>query len=111
MSSGHRLGIDVENVRGAARAIAFHEAGHRTVVQQLDPLDGLVDAVAVANGEEGETFVLFISRGYLLPSLLLKFLQSLVEVSDGARILILLLVIDPISLPNGLYTIDAATFS
>ena len=103
MSSCCGLGIDVENMRGAARAVAFREAGHGTVVQQLNPLDGSVDAVAVANSEKGETFILFISRGYPLPSLLLEFFQFLIEVSNGARILILLLVMDPIPLPNGLY--------
>ena len=62
-----------------------------------------MDAVAVADGEPGEAFVLFISRGYLLPSLLLKSLEPLVKVSDGLSILILLLMMDPIPLPDGLY--------
>ena len=97
------LSVDVEDVGSTPRAIAFGEPGDCAVVQQLDPFDGSVDAVAVADGESREAFVLFIPRGYLLPSLLLKSLELLVKVSDGLSILILLLVMDPIPLPNGLY--------
>ena len=86
---------------GTPWAVAFSEPGDCAVVQQLDPLDRSMDAVAVADGEAGEAFVFFIPWGYLLPSLLLEALQSLVEVSNGLRILVLLLVMDPILLPDG----------
>ena len=56
LPSGHGLGIDVEDMRGATRAVAFSKAGDCAVVQQLDPFDGLVDAVAVADSEVGEAF-------------------------------------------------------
>ena len=89
-------------VGGASRAVAFGESGDGAVVQQLDPFDGSVDAVAVADSEAWKTFVFFIPRGYLLPSFLLEPLKSLVEVSDGLRILILLLVMNPVVLVDGL---------
>ena len=62
-----------------------------------------MDSVAVGNGEEREAFVFLIPGGYLLPGLLLKPFQSLVEVSNGLRILFLLLVVDSVPLLDGLY--------
>ena len=62
-----------------------------------------MDAVAIADGETREAFVFFIPRGYLLPGLLLKTFKSLVEVSDGLRILLLFLVMDPVPLSDSLY--------
>ena len=96
-----RLGVDVENVGSTAQTVAFGEAGDCAVVQELDPFDGTVDAVAVADGEIGKTFVLFIPGGYLLPGLFLKALQSLVKVSNGFRVLLLFLVVNPVLLPDG----------
>ena len=96
------LGINVENVRGTPWAVAFGEPRHSAVVQQLDPLDGSMDAVAVTNGEAREAFVFFIPRGYLLPSLLLELLKFLVEVSDGLGILLLFLEVDSVALADGL---------
>ena len=62
-----------------------------------------MDTVAVANGEAGEAFVFFIPWQYFLPGLFLKPLEPLVKVSDGLCILVLFLVMDSISLSNGLY--------
>ena len=93
----------MENVRGAAQAISFSEARHCTVVQQLDPLDRLVNAIAVTNGEERKAFVFFVARWYPLLCLLLESLQFLVEVSNGTCILILFLVVDPVPLSDSLY--------
>ena len=88
---------------GTPRTVAFGEPGNGTVVQQFDPLDGSVDAVAIADGKAGEAFVFFIPQGYLLPGLFLESLEPLMKVSDGLCILFLFLVVDPIPLPNGLY--------
>ena len=71
------LGVNVEDVRGTPWAVAFGESGYGAVVQQFDPLDGPVDAVAVADCEAGETLVLFVPGGYLLSCLLLESLQPL----------------------------------
>ena len=103
MSSGSGLGIDVKDVRGATGAVAFSEAGNCAVVQQLDPLDRLVNAVAVANREPREALVFFVSWGYLFPGLLLEPFQPLVKVSNGLCILFHLLVVDPVALADGLY--------
>ena len=92
----------MENVRGAARAVAFGEAGDCAVVQQFDPLDGAMDAVAVADGEAWKALVLLVSWGYLLPSLLLEPLKSLVKVSDGLCILLLLLMMNSVALVDSL---------
>ena len=62
-----------------------------------------MDAVAVANGEAGEALVFLIPWGYLFPRLFLEPFQPLVKVSDSFGILLLLLVVDPVSLPDGLY--------
>ena len=97
------LGVNVKNVRGTPRPIPFGESRYRTVVQQFDPLDGTMDAVTVADSKAREAFILFVSRGYLLPGLLLESFELLVKVSDCFSILVLLLVVDPISLPDGLY--------
>ena len=88
---------------GAAWAVAFGETGDCTVVQQFDPFDRSMDAVAIADGEMGEAFVLFIPRRYLLPGLLLKAFEPLVKVSNGLCILLLFLMMDPVPLSNGLY--------
>ena len=93
----------MENVRGAAWTITFGEARDCAVVQKLDPLDGSVDAVAVADGEVGEAFVFFIPRRYFFPGFFLEVLQPLMEVSNGCRVLLLLLVMDSIPLSDGLY--------
>ena len=97
------LGVDVKDVRGASRAIAFGESGDCAIVQQLDSLDWSVDAVTVADSEARKAFVLLIPQRYFLPSFFLKLLELLVKVSDGLRILILLLVMDSVSLMDGLY--------
>ena len=97
------LSVDVENMRGTPWSISFGEPRDRAVVQQLDPLDGSVDAAVVADGEPGEAFVFFIPRGYLFPSLLLESFKFLVKVSDGLCILVLLLVMDSVALADGLY--------
>ena len=96
------LSIDVENVGSTPRAIAFSESGDGAVVQQLDPFDGPVDTITVANSEAGEALVFFIPQGYLLPGLLLEALQSLMEVSNSFRVLILFLMVDPVLLLDGL---------
>ena len=93
----------MEDVRGAAGAVAFGETGDGAVVEQLDPLDRSMDAIAVGNGEEWETLVFFIPWGYLLPYLLLESLQPLVEVSNHVCILILFLLVDPVLLLDSLY--------
>ena len=62
-----------------------------------------MDAIAVADGKTWETLIFFVPWGYLLPSLLLEPLESLVKVSDSLRILVLLLVMDPVTLADGLY--------
>ena len=98
-----RLGVDVEDVGSAAGTIAFSEPRDCAVVQELDPFDGPMDAVAVADGEVGEAFVFLVPWGYLLPRFFLESLQSLMEVSNSFCVLILLLLVDPISLPNGVY--------
>ena len=97
------LSIDVKDVRGTPRTVTFCEPGDRAVVQQLDPFDRPVDAIAVADGETGEAFVFFVSRGYLLPGLFLEPFEPLMKVGDGLYILLLLLVMDPVPLSNGLY--------
>ena len=97
-----RLGIDVEDMGGAARAVSFSESQDRAVVQKFDLFDRTVDTIAVANGEVREAFVLFIPRRYLFPGLFLELLQSLLEVSNGLCILLLFLMVDPVSLPDGL---------
>ena len=102
LASCCRLSIDVEDVRGTSQAVAFGECGNCAIVQQLDPFDGSMDAVAVADSKAGEAFVFFIPWGYLLPCLLLESFQSLVKISNGLRILLLLLMADPVLLPDGL---------
>ena len=97
------LGVDVKNVRGTSWAIAFGESGDCAVVQQFDPFDWSVDAVTVADCKTGKALVLFISRRYLLPSLFLELLESLVKVSNGLCILLLFLMMDSVSLTDGLY--------
>ena len=92
----------MEDMRGTPWAVAFGEPRDCAIVQQFDPLDGPVDAVAVANGKAGETFIFFIPRGYLLLGLFLKLFEPLMKVSDGLCILFLLLVIDPVLLSNSL---------
>ena len=93
----------MEDMRGTPWTIAFGEPRDSTVVQQFDPLDGAMDAIAVADGEAREALVFFIPRGYLFPCLLLKAFESLVEVGDSLRILFLFLMMDPIPLADGLY--------
>ena len=51
------LGIDMEDVGGAAWAIISGKCRDHTVVEHLDPLDRSVDAVATADGEVGEAFI------------------------------------------------------
>ena len=97
------LSVDVEDMGSTSWTVAFGEPGDCAIVQQLDPFDGLMDAIAVADGESGEAFVLFIPWGYLFPSLLLELLKPLVKVSDGFGILLLFLVMDPVALTDGLY--------
>ena len=88
-------------MRGTPWSVAFGEAGDCAVVQQLDPFDRPVDAVAVADGEPRETFVLFVPRGYLFPSLFLESLKFLVEVSDGLGVLLHISVMDSVPLLDG----------
>ena len=91
----------MEDVRGTPWAVTFSKPGDGAVVQQFDPFDGSVDAIAVADGEAGEAFVFFIPWGYLLPGLLLETLQPLMGVSNGLRILVLFLMMDPVPLSDG----------
>ena len=93
----------MEDVGSAAGAVAFGEPRDCTVVQELDPFDGSVDAVAVADRKIREALILFIPRGYLLPSLFLEALQPFMEVHNGVREVVLLLFVDPVVLPNGVY--------
>ena len=97
------LGINVENMGSAAGAVAFCESRDCTVVQELDPFDGPMDTVAVADSEVREAFVFLVPRGYLLPCFLLKPLQPLMEVSDSVCKLILFLLVDPVPLLDGVY--------
>ena len=101
MPSNCGLCVNVENVRGTPRAVSFSESRDRAVIQQLDPFDGPVNAVAVADGEPGEALVFLISRGNLLPGLLLKSFEPLVKVSDGLSILFHIPVMDPVPLFDG----------
>ena len=91
----------MEDVRGTPRPVAFGEPRNCAVVQKFDPFDRSVDAVAVADGEAGEAFVLFIPGGYFLPCFLLKSLKSLVEVSDSLGVLLHIPVMDPVLLLDG----------
>ena len=43
---GTGLGVDFDNVRGISRTIVFGEAGHRSLLQLLDPLNLLLQTVA-----------------------------------------------------------------
>ena len=92
----------MEDMGGTPWAVAFGESGDGAVVQQLDPFDGSVDPVAIADGEAGEAFVFFIPQGYLLPGLFLEALQSLVKVSNGLCVFFHIPVMDSISLFDGL---------
>ena len=103
LPSSCRLSIDVKDVRGAAGAVSFGESGHHTVVKKLDPLDGSVNTIAIADGEIREALILLIPRGYLFPSLLLKAFEPLVKVSDGLCILLLFLMMDHVPLLDGPY--------
>ena len=97
------LSIDVEDVRGTPWAVVFGEPGDRAVVQQFDPFDGPMDTVAVADGEARKAFVFFIPGGYPLPSFFLETFEPLMKVSDGFRILLLFLMMNSVSLADGLY--------
>ena len=101
LPSSRRLGVDVEDVWGAAGTVSFGESGYCTVVKEFDPFDGSVNAVAVADGETREAFILLVSGGYLFPSLLLKPFEPLVKISDGLSVLLLLLVMNRVPLPDG----------
>ena len=95
------LSIDVEDVRDTSWSIPFGESRDCTVVQEFDPLDRSVNAVAVADSKAGEAFVLFIPRGYLFPCFFLESFESLMEVSNGLSILFHIPVVDPVPLLDG----------
>ena len=81
------LSVDVKDVRGASRPVAFGESRDCAVVQELDPFDGPMDAIAIADCKAGEAFILLIPGGYLFPRFFLEMLESLVEVSDSLSVL------------------------
>ena len=62
-----------------------------------------MDPIASGNREKGKMLIFLIPGWHFLPSFFLEPLQSLVEVSNDACILILFLMVDSIPLSNGLY--------
>ena len=102
LASNGGLRINVEDMGGTPWTVAFSEPRDCAVVQELDPFDGSVDTIAVADGEPGEAFVLFVPQRYLLPSFFLESFESLMEVSNSFGVLFHVPVVDPVSLLDGL---------
>ena len=51
LTSSSGLGVDVEDVGSASQAVVLGKGRDCAVVQELDPLDGSMDAIALGNHE------------------------------------------------------------
>ena len=51
LSRSARLSVDLDDVGGVSRAVVFGEAGHRALLQLLDPFDFLLKSVADIDGK------------------------------------------------------------
>ena len=61
-----------------------------------------MDTIALVNGEQGKAVVFFIPRWHVVVGFLSEFGQLLMEISNCSGILILLLMMEPIPVSDGL---------